>query len=250
MLNVKEIKSNVFELTLEGVIEKSDIETMERDLTPALKGEGPLGLVVRAENLQDFTADAIAEDMKYEFGMLTQWSKIAKMAVVTDLQALSALMKWIDPILPMIDMKSFSSSDVSAAEAFASDLSERQAGSGLTLLADGSEGLIAFEIDGMITQDGIEKVMKPLKPVLESDKKINLLARFKNYGGFDLGLLRDGSFLGMKASAIGHVERYAIVGAPSWMNGVVSNVSALIPIEMRPFATEDEDAAWDWAKEA
>lgn len=141
MLTVKELKPHVYELTLKGIVEKADIERMERELAPALKGEGPLGLVVRAEEWRDVTADAMAEDMKFEFGLLTQRAKIAKMAVVTDLQAFSALLKWIDPILPMIGMRSFHSSEVAAAETFASDLSGRASaagGPGIRLLADGS----------------------------------------------------------------------------------------------------------------
>lgn len=91
---------------------------MKRELTSAFKGHGPLGLVVCAEGWKDVTADA----MKFKFGYLAQWVKIAEMAVVTDLQTFLALLKWIDPILPTIEMRSFSSSDVAAAEAFASDL--------------------------------------------------------------------------------------------------------------------------------
>jgi hypothetical protein len=44
MLQVRKIGPNVYELTLGGVVEKSGIETMERTLAPALKGESPLGL--------------------------------------------------------------------------------------------------------------------------------------------------------------------------------------------------------------
>ncbi|WP_417605906.1 STAS/SEC14 domain-containing protein [Primorskyibacter flagellatus] len=77
MLKLKELKPKVWELTLTGVLEKDDIATMERELTPALQGDGPLGLIVRAEEWKDITADAMAEDAKFEFGMLAQWSKIA-----------------------------------------------------------------------------------------------------------------------------------------------------------------------------
>ncbi len=125
MLTVKELKPNVYELTLRGVIEKSNIETMERELTPALQGDEQIGLIIRAKGWKDINADALAEDMKFEFGLLTRWAKIAKMAMVTDLQAVSALLKWIDPVLPRIEMRSFGASDAAADEAFVSDLPDR-----------------------------------------------------------------------------------------------------------------------------
>ncbi|HEY9040109.1 MAG TPA: STAS/SEC14 domain-containing protein [Roseovarius sp.] len=251
MLSVKEIKPNVYEITMQGVLEKSDIQTMERELTPALKGDHPIGLVVRAEDWKDMTADALAEDAKFEFGMLAEWSKVAKMALVTDLQAFAALLKWIDPIMPMIDMKSFGRSEVAAAEAFASDLPAKTAdetGGGITLLSDGSGGLIAYEIDGRITAEDVDKVLKPLEPFLKGDKKVNLLVTFKNYGGFDPALLMDGSLMGSKFGAISHLGRYAIVGAPGWMKTIVSGVAPMMPFEMRLFDAADDEAAWTWAR--
>jgi hypothetical protein len=251
MLTVKELKPNVWVLTLEGVLEKGDIAIMERDLSPALNSDGPLGLIVRAENWKDLTGDAMAEDAKFEFGMLAQWSKFAKMAFVTDLQALAAVLKWVDPILPMIDMKSFPSSDVAAAEAFAADLPAKKnaaAGSGVTLLSDGKDGVIAYEIDGRITSDDVDKVLAPLEAHMKGDEKINLLVRFKDFDGFDPAILMNGSLIGTKMNAISHLGRYAVVGAPKWVTTMVGSVSAMMPFEMRMFDATEDAAAWIWVR--
>lgn len=249
MLTVKELKPQVYELTLKGVVEKADIETMERELTPALKGDGPLGLVIRAEDWTDLTADAMAEDMKFEFGLLPQWAKIAKMAIVTDLQAFSALFRWIDPILPMIEMRAFPSSEAAEAHAFASDLPDRAtagSGPGIKLLADGSNGVVAFEVDGRITEKDVDAVFAPLEGVMESDAKINVLAKFTRWDGFDPALLMDRSTMGSKFGMIGHLKRYAIVGAPAWMRGMVSAMGPMMPFEMRFFEARDEAEARSW----
>lgn len=253
MLNVKQLKSNVWELTLSGVVEKADIETMEHELTPVLKGDGPLGLVIRAEDWKDMTANAMAEDAKFEFGLLTQWTKIAKMALVTDLEAFAAVMKWIDPVLPMIDMKSFGSSDIAAAEAFASDLPTKTkpaAGGGVTLLSDGKDGLIAYEVDGKITAEDVDKVLAPMEAHMKGDDKVNLLVRFKDWEGFDPAILANGSLMGTKMGAITHLRRYAIVGAPGWMKTMVGGASALMPFEMKMFDLAEDDAAWTWVRAA
>ncbi len=250
MLTVKELKPNVWELTLEGVLEKADIEVMERELTPALDGDAPLGLIVRAEGWRDMTADALAEDMRFEFGMLTRWARIARMAVVTDLQAFAALLRWVDPILPMIEMRAFPASEVAAAEAFVSDLPGRAAasgGPGIRLLADGSEGVVAFEVAGRIGKDDVDAVFAPLEGVMKGDGKVNVLAKFAHWDGFDPALLTDGAgVMGAKLGMIGHMERYAVVGAPSWMQGLVSAMGPVMPFEMRFFPGSDEAAARGW----
>jgi hypothetical protein len=253
MTRIREIKPNVWELTLSGVVEKSDIQAMEVALTPALKGDGPLGLIVRAENWKDITGDAIAEDAKFETGHLLQWSKIAKMAIVTDLQAIAALMQWVDPLMPMIDMKPFGSADIAAAEAFASDLPKRKKqpkGNGMSLLEDGAQGLIAYEIDGRITGDDVDQLLAPLEAHMQGDEKINLLVLIKEYDGFDPSLLTNGSLLGTKINAISHVGRYAVIGAPKWMAAMAGTVGAMMPFEMRMFDPAEEDAAWAWARGA
>ena len=253
MLTVKELKPNVWELTMNGVLEKGDVETMERELTPALKGDGPLGLIVRAEGWTDMTGDAMAEDAKFEFGMLAQWSKIAKMALVSDLQAFAAILKWIDPILPMIDMKVFGSSEVAAAEAFVSDLPAKKpasSGGGINLLSDGKDGVIAYEIDGRITVEDVDKVLVPLNAHMKGDEKINLLVRFKDYDGFDPAILTKGPLMVTKMNAISHLGRYAVVGAPKWMATMAGIVDAVMPFEMRMFDVSEDDAAWTWVRAA
>ncbi|MCL3882557.1 STAS/SEC14 domain-containing protein [Marivita sp. GX14005] len=249
MLTVQKLKPQVFEVTLQGIVTKDDIDTMKRELTPVLESEGPIGLVIRAEDWADATADAIAEDMKFEFGQLPQWAKIAKLAMVTDLQAFSALLKWIDPVLPMIDMRSFASTEIEAARAFASDLpgtSPDASGRGIRLLADGSDGVVAFEVDGRITKSDVDAVFAPLQGVLQSDRKVNLLAVFRNWDGFDPALFMDSGLMSNKFGMIGHMERYAIVGAPGWMRSLVQTMAPMMPFEMRFFDAESEAEAHTW----
>ncbi|WP_299821031.1 STAS/SEC14 domain-containing protein [uncultured Jannaschia sp.] len=252
MLTVKELKPNVYELTLKGVVDKTDIETMERELTPALKGDGPLSLILRAEEWRDITADAMAADMRFEFGLLPQWAKIARMAVVTDLQAFEALMRWVDPIVPMIHMRSFPASEAAAAEAFASDLPDRAAaadGSGIRLLSDGSDGLVAFEVTGRITKSDVDAVFAPLEDVMQGDRKVGVLAKFNDWDGFDPGLFTDaGGMMGSKMGMAGHMTRYAVVGAPGWMRGMVSAMAPMMPFEMRSFEASDAAQAEAWAR--
>jgi hypothetical protein len=251
MLTLKEIKAHVWELTLEGVVTKSDIQTMERELMPALQGDASLGLIIRAEGLKDLTADALAEDEKFEFGMMTQWAKIARMAIVTDLQALTALLKWVDPIAPMIDMRAFTSSEIAAAESFVCDLSAQPdavEGSGMTLLSDGKDGLIAYEVDGRISAEDVDRLLAPLEALMKGDDPINLLVRFRSFDGFDPAILANGSLLGIKMNAITHLRRYAVIGAPKWMVTTVSTIAAMMPFEMKMFDNAQDEAAWAWVR--
>lgn len=248
MLTLTELQPGVHELTLEGVIERADIETARRELTPLLEGAGRIGLVVRAEGMTDITADAIIEDLRYEFSMLPKWAQIARMAVVSDKQAFAALVRWIDPVLPMIEMRAFPASQVEAARAFAANLDDAPApeGPGVRMLADGSDGVIAWEFDGRVSREDVARVFGPLEKATEGGRKVNLLVRFKSYEGFDLSLLTDGDFLGRKVDAVRHIARYAVVGAPPWMGGMLGMVAPMMPFEIRQFTLDEEAEARQW----
>ena len=249
MLTVKELKPRVFEITLAGTVEATDIDTMKRELTPALKADGKMGLVLRMEDLEDITGDALIQDARFEFSMLPQWSKVQRVAVVTDKQAFEALLNWFDPILPMIDFRTFAPAKADAAQGWAADLpgTNGDAGPGLRIVEDGSDGILVFEIDGKITEEGADQVFSAFDHAVKKHGKINLMIRVKDYEGFDLGLFGNGSFMTSKFGAIGKVGRYAIVGAPGWMRAMAQTMGPFIPIEMRTFEASEEKAAREWA---
>lgn len=252
MLTVKELKPRIFELTLSGVVEKTDIDTMKRALTPALQAEGKMGLVVRIEDMDDITGDALIADARFEFGMLPQWSKLQRVAVVTDKQAFEALLNWFDPILPMIAFRTFAPDDVAAAERWAADLSASASAEdgGIRVVEDGSNGLLVFEIDGKMSEQGVDAVFAAFDRAVETHGKINLLLRVKDYEGFDLGILADRDTMTSKLGAIGKVGRYAIVGGPCWMRAMAQSMGPLLPLQIRAFDASEEDAARAWARVA
>ena len=249
MLTITELAPRVYEVTLSDVVEKPDIEAMKRDLTPVLEAPGKMGLVLRIEDLEDITGDALIADARFEFSLLPQWSKVEKIAVVTDKQAFEALLSWFDPILPMMEFRTFAPDAVAAARTWASDISQNETAPapGVRVVQDGADGLLLFEIDGMMTEEGTEQVFAAFDRAVAAHGKVNLIVRVKNYEGFDLGLLGDPGFMSSKLGAIGKVGRYAVVGAPGWMRTMVQGMGPLIPIEMRTFDASEDAAALEWA---
>lgn len=249
MLSVKELKPRLFEVTLAGVVNASDIGTMKRELTPALEAKGKMGLILNVADLDDLTGDALIADAKFEMSMMAQWNKIARVAVVTDQQAFEAILNWFDPILPMIDFRSFAPGDVAAAQDWAGEAAkaDKADGPGLRVIEEGSDGLLMFEIDGKLTSEAADQVFAVFDRAVEKHGKINLMVRVTDYEGFDLGLLGDRDTMMSKFGAVGKVGRYAIVGAPGWMRTMVQTMGALVPIDMRSFDASEDAEARNWA---
>lgn len=252
MLTVTEIEPRVWEVRLSGRLDAADIKTMERVLIPALGGEGKLGLVVRAEDWTDISADAIAEDMRFEFGLLTKWNKIARVAVVSDLEAFAAIIRWTNPIVPMTEMRAFGSSEVARARAFASSPPEPQdgrIGRGVTLLPNGGDGVLACEVDGRIMPEDIDTIMAALEARMEHGDPVNVLVHIKGWSGFDPAILTHASLMRMKWTAMTRLRRYAVIGAPDWMRSIAGGMTSMVPFEMRLFEQDEDAEAWAWVRD-
>lgn len=50
----------------------------------------------------------------------------------------------------------------------------------------------------------------------------------------------------MKLKAIHGVERYALVGGPSWLRSWIGLVGPMFTMEVRHFPADEEELAWAW----
>lgn len=250
MITVKEPKPRLHEVTLSGVVEASDVETMKRELAPALEAEGKMALVLRMEDLADVTGDALIADARFELSMLPQWSKVGRVAVVTKEQAFEALLRWFDPILPMIEFRTFAPGEAAATTTWAADLPRTGAaeGPGVRVVEDGSDGLLVFEIDGRTTAEGVDRVFAAFDRAEDRNGRINLMVRGRDDEGFDLRLLGNRDTMTSKFGAVGKVGRYAVVGAPEWMRTTVQSMGPLMPLEIRAFDAAEDAAAREWGR--
>ena len=72
------------------------------------------------------------------------------------------------------------------------------------------------------------------------------LVKIQNFSGFELALLKDSSIYKMKKLALKKVRRYAIVGANSWIKGIVKTVNPFFDMEIRTFTLDEEIEARAW----
>ena len=250
MITIEKSPDNVLAIRLSGTVEKSDIEHMEEAFKDKLDAEDRFGLVVDMIDWSDITGDAIAEDTKFEFGLLGKLSRFPRTALVSDKQFPQAIAKFLDPLFPTVEIRTFTAKERDRAVGFASELTEvaAQGKHGLRLIDTGNPRLIAFEMEGVLTPDDVERVIAPLQAAFDSNQQIDVLGRITNYRGFDPSIFAQTSILSVKLTSLSHVRRYAIVGAPDWMKNFAGTIFSVLPVDMRLFGSDDEDEAWAWLK--
>jgi hypothetical protein len=250
LLTINKSPEHVLAILFSSTVEKTEIETMAKACNDKLAANDRLGLLIDMSKWSDITGDAIIEDIKFEFGLLSKLSRFPRMAVVSNKQFVKAIMTFFDPLVPMTDIKVFGPNEYDKALAFASDLpAPKPVGKPSTrIIETGDPKLINYEIDGRLTMDDIERVVQPLQKAFEKDEKIDLLVRMKNYAGFDPSILIQPSVIAVKLSSIRYLRRYAIVGTEDWLKNLSGMFAWLSPIELKFFNVAQEDEAWAWVK--
>ncbi len=250
MLKVENAPANVIALRLSGIVTEDDIKAVEMLFADKLKGDQKFGLFVDMSQMQDMTSKAIAEDLKFELGMIGKLKRFPKMAVVSDKQWVAALVKFFDPLIPAVDARVFASEAFDEAMTFASELPApvEPPAPAITMIETDDPKLMAYQIDGSLTKQDVDTVTRILMDAFEKQGKVDLFVRMKAFSGFDPAILAQRSLISMKLAALEHVRRYAVVGAKDWMENMIGVFQPMTSVDIRTFDADQEDDAWAWLK--
>lgn len=185
---------------------------------------------------------------------VTRWNELKhyyRLALVTDNGWMAALARVEGLMLSSIDVRVFGHADRDKAFAWASEapppIPDPVAPEpSVRFLQTTSENVFAYEVDGRLRERDIKTAVQQLKPYIEREGKFNVLARMKNFNGFDLLSVFDDDLIRLKLKAPSKIARYAVVGPKPWMRNLLELAGSVIRTEIRTFDMSEEAAAWEW----
>lgn len=245
-------KSNppLFQVTVKGDISRDEVRSFYAEFKPALDDAGRVGLLVDLSEFGDVSPGAMLEDLMEEMGLLDDLEKMPRAALITGNRTIAGMIRYLNPIVPKMEMRVFTPTEISQAEVWAGDLPEPKSRKpGLSLIDSGHPDVLAFELDGYMDDDDMEIIIGPFQARIEKGGKFNALARMKRFAGFDPEILFDRAFLGMKWDAIRVMHRYAIVTDHQWVRPFAGMARLVSKLDVKIFPLAQEQAAWDWVKE-
>lgn len=122
MIQINEFAPRTLEITLSGKIEKADIEQLEGVLDPYVEDEGSVSALIDMTAMSGMTWDALLEDAQYEARLFAQIEKFGRIALITDSDALGAIVKAFDAVMPTGEFARFNADDRDRARNFVADL--------------------------------------------------------------------------------------------------------------------------------
>lgn len=106
--------------------------------------------------------------------------------------------------------------------------------------------LLAFEIAGKISKADIEDMARQVEAAFDTHDRIDMLLIMIDFEGMDVGAVFDREALSAQARSVRHVQKYGVVGAPTWARAMIEFSDFLSPVDAKTFDLGDEAAAWAW----
>lgn len=240
---------HVLACKLSGKVDGEDLQRYRSLLESMLEKHDAVSLCVDITGLSDMDADALFEGMKADLELLSHFRQFRRGALVSDKEWPRALIGLVTSLAPAVEMKAFSpeQSDEALVWAAESPPKVKAEKPPVRILPTTRDDVFAFEVDGMIASEEFPDILRQINAFLSRHDRVRMLGRIKHLGGFDPAVFMQSGLVSMKLAAIQKVERYAIVGAPGWLNTMIATLNPLFQdIDMRTFPMEREADAWTW----
>lgn len=244
---------HVASFSLSGTLSSGDVREYSAVLGHKLQEHDQVGLLVDMTGMADMSKQALIDGFKADTELLGHLKQIGHCALVSDKQWLQGAVSLAQQFLPTLRLRVFASTQHDQALAWAAQTLARPTSTpaAIRFLPTNRDDVLAFEVDGLMTAGEMPDVIRHVDGQLAAHDKLRMLARIKNFDGFEPSILTQSGLIPMKFSAMKKVERYAVVGAPGWMRKLVTTMAPVIPgMTMRTFDAGDEADAWAWLEAA
>jgi hypothetical protein len=238
-------------MKLSGNLSADDIGKAYKATEDALKDNDRISFFAEVEDSASLTWEGAYKDLKEGIGQLGKLSRYYRAAVVTNKGWLGALARAEGLVFSSIDVRVFKPEERDKALAWAAEAPEPlpkpvEPSPSIHFLQTTSDDVFAYEVNGRVRENDIKAAVSQMKPFFEREGKVNVLARMKDFKGFDLMAALDDDLVWLKYKALSKVDRYAVVGPSNWMRNLLELISPLFSVKIKVFEASEEHAAWEW----
>jgi hypothetical protein len=251
MIEILESPKHLVAMKLSGRLTAEDVSKAYEATENALKENERISFFGEIDDSMNLTLEGLAKDLAASIGQFGKLSRYYRAAVVTDKGWVGALARVEGLVFASIDVRVFPLKEREKALAWAAEgpaplPKPEEPAPALHFIQTTNPNVLAYEISGRLHERDIKNAVSEMKPFLEREGKFSVLARLKDFSGFDLTAVFDDDLARAKFKAFSKVEKYAVVGAKPWMRNLFELISPLFSTKVRFFDLEEENAAWEW----
>lgn len=219
------------------VMRRLDVSLAEREKTH---------LFIEVADYHGIELDALAHYLPHALGMLGKLDRFGRVAVVSDARWMRWATKFESALLPHITYETFTGDQRDQALAWVEGHRARAHQPAIRIIETDRPDVVGFELDGKIGAEEIATTIDYFDKVMAQDRPLRLLGRIRHIDGIEARALINSEYIRMKFRALERVERYALVGGPTWYRKWVAVFEPLLKMEIRCFEAAQEADAWAW----
>jgi hypothetical protein len=224
----------------------AELEPILERMEASLRANEKTHVYVEVEQLRSVEASGIGGYVGRAVALLGKLGRFGRVAAVADQSWIRWAARIESALLPGIRYETFTSAERERALAWVEGKAKLAHGSSLKLIETDRPGTLGFEVDGRISEPETERLAARMDELARGEDRLRLLVRVRNIGGAELGAILGSDYLRMKWNLLDRVERYAMVGGPSWLKASTNTLDRMFKGELRHFRADEEAAAWAW----
>ena len=248
MIEILDSPRHLVAMRISGDITAEDVANAYEATEDALKENERISFFAEVEDSANLTLEGLAKDIVEGIGQICKLSRYYRAAVVTDKSWIASVARAEGVLFCLIDVRVFSLKEKDKAFAWSSEEPRppEQPSPSIHLIQTTKNTVFAYEVDGPVREKDVKTAVRGLNEAFEGHKKINVLARMKNWAGFELASIFSDELFKMKYTALSKVDKYAVVGPKPWMRNFLELINPLLSTKIRVFDISEEAAAWEW----
>lgn len=246
MIQSFESSADVIAVKITGKLTRDEVRDLMVRVERSLDEREQTHIFLEIEDFAGINAAAVPEHFSRAAPMLGKLRRFGRIAVVSDLAWIRWATRIESALLPHVSYETFTSDERHRALAWVEGKLNPLHDPSIKIIETDRPDVLGFELNGRISAADAEFAADYFNRALAEDRPLRLLGRVKCIDGAELGALLGHKYLAMKVGMLKHLQRYAIVGGPSWLCAWVSALDPLVSAELQYFPADKERDAWEW----
>lgn len=249
MLEIESLSSKAHRIVAMVEFREEDAQKLVEFARDRVAAGGGGNVLIDVTALAGFSWSAVSVELAH-MGALLKWVYgLDRIAIISDEDWIRTGARLESALLPGVVYEVYDDDEADAARAWVLEEAEGPHTGAFTEIDVGNPAIAAFQLAGRLDSAESERGIAMVEARLKDPQCSKLMMVIKSWHGFDAGLLFDFGLMSSKLNLIDEIDRYAIVGGPSWIGGTAQVMGKLVKPQIRAFDDDEQDDAVEWLSE-
>ena len=246
MITIESIARHAHRVNVMAEFRQADVEELLEFVKQRNADGGGGNLLIDVTSMAGFSWSAVMEEIGHMGAFMKYVYALDRIAIISDEAWMRTAARLESILLPGVEYQVYDDDEAETALAWVLEEVDEPHLNAFQELDLGDPSIAAFQLAGRLDSAESERGIAMVEARLRDPECTRLMMVIKSWHGFDAELLFDFGLMRSKLGLIDEIERYAIVGGPSWIGGTAQIMGALVKPDIRSFDEDEQDEAVAW----